>query len=302
MQIAIAGGTGFVGSALTAYLIEKGHYIYILTRNPNKVTNNNKVTYVKWLSPESKPEIELENIDAFINLAGESINSGRWTKERKHRIKSSRIQASKEVNRIISKLTHKPSVLIQASAIGIYGTSLDKPFTERTEYIGADFLADTVHAWENEGNKASELGIRVALMRFGIILGKTEGALPKMILPYQLFIGGTVGSGNQWLSWVHIHDLVRSIEFTLSSSISGPINVTAPNPMKMKEFGQTIGKVINRPHWLPVPDYALKILLGEMSMLIVEGQKVIPEKLKNNGFNFIYKNLVDAIENIVKSE
>ncbi|QOR67082.1 TIGR01777 family protein [Cytobacillus suaedae] len=303
MNIAIAGGTGFVGTALTNYLISKGHNVFILTRNVNnKKEQHPNLHYVKWLSPDSTPEAELTSIDAIVNLAGESINSGRWTTDRKKRILASRINATEKVIDLISSLSKKPEVLVNASAIGIYGTSLDETFTERSKRVGSDFLATTVHTWEKEALKSEEHGVRTVLARFGIILGEREGALPRMVLPYKLFIGGTIASGHQWLSWVHIQDVVRMIEFAIThESIKGPLNITTPEPKQMKDFGITIGAVIGRPHWLPVPSFALRLLLGEMSTLVVDGQKVLPEKIQQYGYRFLYENLEEALENILKT-
>ncbi|RAK15560.1 hypothetical protein B0I26_12032 [Anoxybacillus vitaminiphilus] len=301
MKIAIAGGTGFVGKALTSYLKKQGHDIYILTRKPRASTND-RIHYIEWLTPESQPEKYISSIDAFINLAGEPINSGRWTERQKQRIINSRLSATRAVLELIRKLDKKPQVLINASAIGIYGTSWNEVFTESSTKTGSDFLARTVIVWEEEAKKAEQLGIRTVLARFGMILGKEEGALPRIVLPYKLFIGGTVGSGDQWLSWVHIKDVVRSIEFILNNqNISGAVNITAPHPTKMKEFGQTIAKVLHRPHWLPVPDFALRLLLGEMSMLVLEGQNVRPEKLQKFGFNFSFSSLEEALYDILQS-
>ncbi|WP_044895129.1 TIGR01777 family oxidoreductase [Bacillus alveayuensis] len=301
MKIAIAGGTGFVGKALTSYLEKQGHDIYILTRKPRASTND-RIHYIEWLTPESQPEKYISSIDAFINLAGEPINSGRWTERQKQRIINSRLSATRAVLELIRKLDKKPQVLINASAIGIYGTSWNEVFTESSTKTGSDFLARTVIVWEEEAKKAEQLGIRTVLARFGMILGKEEGALPRIVLPYKLFIGGTVGSGDQWLSWVHIKDVVRSIEFILNNeNISGAVNITAPHPTKMKEFGQTIAKVLHRPHWLPVPDFALRLLLGEMSILVLEGQRVFPEKLQKFRFNFSFSSLEEALYDILQS-
>jgi uncharacterized protein len=301
MKIAIAGGTGFVGKALTNYFAKQEHDIYILTRKARPSTNN-RIHYIEWLTPESETEKFLPPLNAFINLAGESINSGRWTDKRKQRIINSRLSATKAVLQLMTKLEHKPEVFINASAIGIYGTSWNETFTESSTKTGSDFLARTVTAWEEEAKKAEQLGVRTVLARFGIILGKDEGALPRIVLPYKLFTGGTVGSGDQWLSWVHIKDVVRSVEFILNNeNISGSVNITAPHSAKMKEFGQTIAKVLHRPHWLPAPSFALRLLLGEMSILVLEGQRVLPEKLQKLGFNFSFPYLEEALSDILQS-
>jgi uncharacterized protein (TIGR01777 family) len=302
MRIAITGGTGFVGDALTEAFLQNGDEVFILTR---KIPLNKKdgVNYIPWLVKESSPETALENIDAFINLAGESLNSGRWTEARKERIYNSRVHSTREVLRILKNVQNKPSVLINASAIGFYGISRNETFTEENNKHGKDFLAETVWSWEEEAKEAESLGIRTVLARFGVILGNSGGALPKMVMPYQLFAGGTVGSGEQWLSWIHIKDVVDLLLFAIHNpTIEGPLNVVAPNPAKMREFGKSIGQVLSKPHWLPAPSFALKLLLGEMSILVLEGQKVLPEKAEKNGYTFSYSFVDEALSNILKSK
>lgn len=301
MKIAIAGGTGFVGKALTEELVQKGHEVLILTRNiPH--SSEQKVRYVKWLGDCTRPEFELDGVDAIINLAGESLNSGRWTEDRKERIYNSRIQASREIIRMISNMKNKPATLINASAVGYYGNSRTKTFTEDSTEKARDFLGEVVWSWEEEARSGEEFGVRVVFARFGVILGKEEGALPKIVLPYKLFAGGTVGSGQQWISWIHIDDVVGLVRFALENKdISGPLNVVSPTPVTMKEFGKSVGKVLKKPHWLPVPSFALKLLLGEMSILVLEGQKVLPKKAEKHGYKFIYSYVDEALENILKS-
>lgn len=301
MKIAIAGGTGFVGKSLTDYLLDQNHEVFILTRNAAKASHHPRLSFVEWLKVNSAPETELQDVDAVINLAGESLNSGRWTEARKKRILESRVTATKEIVRILSSLPKKPKVLLNASAVGIYGISESETFTEEATQIGNDFLANTVSAWEQEANKASTLGVRTCFLRFGVVLGANGGALTRIVLPYQFFIGGTIGSGKQWLSWIHIDDVLKGIDFLLHhENVSGPINFTAPNPVQMKEFGQTAGTVLHRPHWLPVPGFALQLLLGEMSMLVLEGQKVLPKKLVENGFSFTYETVEKALSDIFR--
>ncbi|MDP4164263.1 MAG: TIGR01777 family oxidoreductase [Bacillota bacterium] len=299
MKIAIAGGSGFVGSALTKELLKQNHEIFILTRRQKTDTTNGQVHFVEWLRKDGKPWEQLHEIDFFINLAGESINSGRWTSERKKRILDSRLQATEEIITILGKLNAKPRALINASAIGFYGTSLEETFTEEYEVSGNDFLAETVHSWEKKASEAEALGIRTVLCRFGIILDTSEGALPRMALPYKFFAGGKVGSGSQWMSWIHIDDVVRGILFAMiNEGLDGPVNFTAPEPVTMDQFGRELGTVMNRPHWLPVPGFALKLLLGEMSTLVVEGQRVLPKKLIAKGFDFRFPTLHSALTNL----
>ncbi|WP_078381763.1 TIGR01777 family oxidoreductase [Sutcliffiella halmapala] len=303
MKIAIAGGTGLVGSALTDYLVDKGHHIYILTRNSSNKKEKPQIMYVEWLQTGSVPENSLEGIDAIINLAGESINSSRWTKQQKRKIIESRLSATKEMHRIVNTMQKKPEVFVNASAIGYYGTSLNETFTEKKTTPGSDFLASTVFSWEKEAEQIKELGVRTVFTRFGIVLDKNEGALPKMVLPYKMFVGGKIGSGDQWMSWVHIKDVVCAIAFCIDNKeIEGPVNVTAPTPLPMKDFGKILGSVISRPHWFPTPGFALKLALGEMSELVLKGQKVLPVKLEESGYNFFYNQLEDALSNILQSK
>lgn len=298
MRIAITGGTGLVGKALTESLRADGHDLFILTRNPQNGYQKG-VAYVKWLSEDEDPASEIEAVDVIINLAGESINSGRWSDERKARIVNSRISATNEVVSILKCLKEKPKLLINASGIGFYGTSTVDTFTEANEKAGNDFLAQTVEKWEAATLEARELGVRTVFARFGVILDKKDGALPRIALPYHLFAGGTVGSGDQWLSWIHIKDVVHGLRHVIDSTdLSGPVNFCAPEAVTMKSFGKTLGSVLNRPHWIPAPSFALQLLLGEMSMLVLEGQRVIPEKLLKSGFSFTFPTLEEALHNI----
>lgn len=297
MKVAITGGSGFVGQEITKQLTDTGHEVYILSRSDKK--SNDLVHTVKWLVEDAKPEEQLENIDAWINLAGSSINEGRWTEEQKQKIYNSRMKATDEVLRIIRAVTKKPSVLINASAIGIYPTSEQATYTEHSSARGVDFLAKTVEDWEKKALEAEQFGTRVALGRFGIILGKEQGALPQMALPYKMGVGGKVGSGNQWVSWVHVSDVAKSILYAIEhDDFNGPFNVTAPDSKKMDDFGKILGEVLHRPHWIPVPAFALKLALGEKSQLVLKGQNVIPEKLLLHGFKFTYPDLRDALKNI----
>ncbi|HDX9579661.1 TPA: TIGR01777 family oxidoreductase [Bacillus pseudomycoides] len=298
MEIAISGGTGFIGKALTLYLASNGHTVYILTRQVRENHSPANIRYIHW--DASASEFPLSSVDIVINLAGESINNGRWTKQQKEKIINSRLNTTKGLIKQLQTLHQSPSTLINASAIGYYGTSETDTFAEDHAKKGNDFLATTVQLWEEEASKADDLGIRTVYTRFGIVLGKDGGALPKMLFPYQFFIGGTIGSGNQLLSWVHLEDVVRMIDFAIhTKEISGAFNITAPHPVTMTEFGGIIAKVLHRPHWLPVPEFALKTLLGEKSILVLEGQKVLPQKAIQHGYTHSYATLEHALQNIV---
>ncbi|MCM3324163.1 TIGR01777 family oxidoreductase [Cytobacillus kochii] len=300
MKIALTGGTGFIGQKLTDQLLQKNHQVYILTRNKEKKQEKQGLHFVQWLNEGDEPEEMLEGIDVLINLAGESINSGRWTEERKRRIYHSRMHATNEVIRLINYLNEKPYTLINASAVGYYGTSEKRTFDEASPYSGEDFLSTVVKNWEDIAKTAEkDWNIRTVCCRFGIILDKNAGALPKMALPYKLYAGGRIGSGNQWLSWIHINDVISAIVYMIEhESIEGPVNFTAPNPVTMNEFGHILSSVLHKPHWLPVPSFAVRAILGEMSMLVTEGQKVTPKKLLSHDYPFHFTHLKEALEDI----
>ncbi|WP_042351755.1 TIGR01777 family oxidoreductase [Bacillus massiliigorillae] len=302
MKVAIAGGSGFVGKAITKELLANNHDIYILTRDKSRMKHHQKITYIQWLNTGDNPESELNGVDVIINLAGESLNSGRWTASRKKSILESRLQATTEIKRIINSMTTKPHTLLNASAIGYYGTSDTNVFTEEDIISPTDFLSDTVHQWEQQAMQVETYGVRIVCMRFGVILGKEDGALPRMLLPYKLFVGGTVGSGKQWLSWIHIKDVVKAALFCINNTlIHGAVNFTSPHPETMKTFGQTIAFVMHRSHWVPAPAPILQLALGEMSILVLKGQKVLPTILEQHGYNFYFPTLQEALQDLSHS-
>lgn len=299
LNILLAGGTGFVGRHLTAQLTKARHQVFILTRHPQSYTSTEQIHYLPWLQPQQYPEQQLPAIDVVFNLAGESLNSGRWTAKRKQRMLNSRITTTQEIIRIIAALDNRPQVLINASAVGYYGMSETDTFTEQSISTADDFLANIVQQWEHEASQATRLGVRTTLARFGVILGE-EGALPKMVLPYKIGVGGTIGSGQQWLSWIHIQDVVGLLMFMMEhESITGPVNITAPGAERMTDFGRTIADVLHRPHWLPMPSFMMKLALGEMSQLLLQGQHVQPEKAKNLGYVYKHPRLKTALSDLL---
>lgn len=299
MRIAISGGSGMIGNAITKELVESGHDVYILTRSTVNRSNEPHIQYVRWLNANSYPEQELEGIDAFINLAGENLNSGRWTPAKKDKILKSRLQATRETVRILQALKKKPKVLINGSAVGIYGTSYSRTFTERDTEPGEDFLADVVTAWEEAAQDLPE-ETRLVYARFGVVLSTEGGALKKMLPAFQLYAGGKLGTGEQWMSWIHLDDVAKGVVYLLDQEdLQGPVNFTAPNPEKMKHFGKTLSSVLGKPFWAPVPSVMLKAALGEMSVLVLEGQKVLPDQLTAHGYTFRYPTLKEALENLV---
>ncbi|REB05310.1 TIGR01777 family protein [Sporosarcina sp. BI001-red] len=298
MNILITGGTGFIGSKLIELLKSEGHTITVLSRSESKEENG--VYFVQWLQSNAKPEQVLTPPDAVVNLAGVSINEGSWSEDHQKKIYESRMEATDELLRILGTLNQKPDVFVNASAVGIYPTSETHVYTENSPEVAHDFLGKTVHDWEQKASNMKEYGTRVVYTRFGTVFGKGGGALPLIALPYKLFAGGTIGSGQQWISWVHVEDVARAIYFAIStSSLEGPVNVTAPAPVRMSELGKAIGSVMHRPHWLPVPSIAMKLALGKKSKLVLEGQHVLPEKLNESEFTFTYPAIRPALANIL---
>lgn len=299
MKIMIAGGTGFIGGELVAQLRKKDHEVFLLSRSERKNADP-KIHYLSWdgKSMGSWSE-EMKAMDAVINLAGESIAEKRWSRAQKDKIIQSRVLATRAIVEAISKSDPKPKVLINASAVGYYGNVPEGEVSE-THAKGTGFLAETCDAWENEAKRAQALGLRTVFLRIGIVLEKGGGALSKILPPFQMFAGGPLGSGKQWFPWIHRDDVVGIILFALENeSLLGPVNTTAPNPVTMRDFCRDLGNAIHRPSWAPVPAFALNILLGEMSSMLLGGQKAVPEKLLKHHFNFKFPVLGGALDDIL---
>jgi len=294
MNILITGGTGFIGAALSRELVSSAHNVIITTRR--QTDSKEKLT---WKPPALIPPDTISNIDAVINLAGESIASGRWTKTRKERIMSSRINTTRALVQSMQNVNPGPKVLISASAIGYYGPRGDEHVTEDTP-PGTDFLAEVCKVWEAEALKAEELGVRVVLIRIGGVLESDGGALPKMIIPFKFFLGGPIGSGKQWFSWIHRDDIVGIIKYALENdSITGPLNLTAPQPVTNREFSSALGRVLGRPSWLSVPGFMVRLTLGELGDILLTGQRVLPEKALKEGYKFKYPDIDGALRAIL---
>lgn len=293
MNILLVGGTGFVGQQLTAALRKKNYHIYNVTRSPEAYQNNESTTYISYHIPIHK----LPQIDVVINLAGESL-FGYWTRRKKEAILRSRMNTTNTVIKWVTQIEPKPSLFINASAVGFYGTSNEKIFTEATKQPGDDFLAHVVIQWEETARAAEELGIRTIYARFGFILG-LSGALPLMSLPVKLFAGGRIGHGEQWISWIHIEDVVQLMIYCIENDqMNGPINFTSPNPQRNKDFIKVLANVLKRPYYLPTPAPILRLVMGEMSELITKGQYVLPKKAEQQNFTFHYPKLEQALENL----
>jgi uncharacterized protein (TIGR01777 family) len=302
MKIAIAGATGFVGTQLVEQLQAQGHQVIILTRNPQSASNRFGQAQIVGYNPLKSGEWQesISGCDAVINLAGEPIAEKRWTPAHKRTILESRQLGTQKIVEAINLATVKPQVLINASAIGYYGTSETSKFDENSP-AGTDFLGEVCAAWETAAQAVTASGTRLVILRFGIVLGENGGALGKMLAPFSAFVGGPIGSGKQWFSWIHRDDVVKLIIAALNDpQMQGVYNATAPNPVTMAEFADTLGTAMNRPSWLPVPNFALEAMLGEGAIVVLEGQQVIPTKTLSQGFDFKYPTLKPALESIVR--
>ncbi len=303
MKIAIAGATGFVGNRLVEQLQAQGHQVIILTRSPQQASNRFGQAQIVGYNPLKSGEWQqsISGCDAVINLAGEPIAEKRWTPAQKRSILDSRQLGTQKIVEAIALATIKPQVLINASAIGYYGTSETSKFDE-TSPAGTDFLAEVCTAWETAAQSVTANGTRVVILRLGIVLGENGGVLGKMLAPFSAFVGGPIGSGNQWFSWIHRDDVVKLIIAALNDTkMQGVYNATAPNPITMTEFAQTLGTVMNRPSWLSVPNFALEAMLGEGAIVVLQGQQVVPTRTLAQGFDFQYSTLKPALSAILGS-
>lgn len=298
MKILVTGASGLIGSHLVPTLQAKGHEIYKLSRK--KAIKTDEIQWDAYEGFSEREQAKLENMTAVIHLAGESVAGGSWTDEKKQRIRDSRVRGTRTLVDALRKTANPPKVFIGASAIGFYGNRGDEVLTE-TSPQGTGFFPEVCEEWESETGKASEFGARVILPRIGVVLTKDGGALEKMLTPFKLGVGGTVGSGEQWMSWILIDDLIRIFHFALETDkLSGAVNAVAPNPVTNKTFTETLGKVLHRPTILPVPAFGIKLLFGEMGeTLLLEGARILPEKLITAGFDFQFPELEKALRYIL---
>ena len=299
MKIAITGATGFIGSMVADRLWSRYHSLILLSRNPPREANVTKKEWHAW-----KPGIpgnweqSIDGSDGIINLAGEPIAAKRWTEAQKEKIRSSRVDSTRALVSAIAKAKNKPKFLISASAVGFYGSRGDEPITEESA-PGNDYLSRVCVDWEAEAKKAESDGVRVVLLRTGIVLDKGKGALAKMGPPFKFFAGGPLGSGNQWMPWIHIEDQVGLLLFLMDNdNARGAFNSTVPNPVTMAEFSKTLGDVLNRPSWATVPGGVLALLVGEMSEMLLNGQRALPQAALKLGYQFKFPNLLPALQSL----
>jgi uncharacterized protein (TIGR01777 family) len=310
-RIVVAGGTGLLGRALSGGLAAGGHDVIVLTRHPSSVTVDPSsaatphagVRLAQW-TPDGTAgpwAAFLDGAAAVVNLAGEPIAAGRWSWTQKVRLRESRFDATRSLLAGLAACTTPPSIFVSGSATGYYGTRGDERLTEDSP-PGSDFLGDLCVEWETIARRAAAYSRRVVVVRTGLVLDREGGALPRMVAPFRFYVGGPIGSGSQYVSWIHIDDWVALVTWAIADpSVSGPINATAPNPVTNREFAREVGAVLHRPAWLPVPAIALRALLGEMAdALLLGGQRVIPERTLALGFRFRHRELMPALQSVLR--
>ncbi len=311
MRIVVTGGTGLIGRPLVTGLAEDGHEAFVLSRKPGEVKDLPPAVHVEgWNGRSSEGWGRLvDGADAVVNLAGETIAGeglqgillNRWDTDRKRRILDSRIQAGKAVTGAIGAARRKPAVLIQASAVGYYGPLGDEEKTEETP-AGVDFLAMTCVAWEASSKAVEDMGVRRAIVRTGLVLSGTGGVLPVMALPFRLLAGGRLGSGRQWVPWIHLADEVRAIRFLLDNrGAAGPFNLVAPRPVTNAELSRLLGSALSRPSFLRVPAFPLRLVLGKKATLVLDGQRLSPKRLMDLGFRFRFPDAETALRDLLVS-
>jgi uncharacterized protein (TIGR01777 family) len=303
MNILIAGGSGFIGRALTDKLVREGHALTLLTRRPSRGAGGAPgLTVEEWDASSIGPwSARVREADVVINLTGELIGGKRWTPAQKEVIRRSRIDSTRAIVEAIAKDPKRPALLVNASAVGYYG-SVPAGDVPESFPAGRGFLAEVCREWEEAAYAATPLGVRVITVRLGVVLAPQGGALDRMLLPFKLFVGGTIGGGAQWFPWIHRDDVVAGILFLLRSPmISGPVNFVGPEPVTMRDFCRRLGAAMGRPSWAPVPAPVLRLLLGEMAGMILTGQRAVPKKLLDAGFAFRHPTVAGALREILHS-
>jgi len=303
MRIIITGGTGLIGNALCKALLNAGHLVTILSRHPDRgheIPSGARIEGWDGATPQGWGHL-VNDADAIVNLAGAGIADAPWTDKRKHLIRESRIHAGLAVQKAIEEAKSKPKVLLQASAVGYYGQMHGDEIITEAAPPGHDFLAKVCFDWEMATAPVVRMGVRRVVIRTGIVLSREGGAFPKMLLPFKFFAGGPLGNGKQWMPWIHIDDQVRAMIFLLThETANGAFNLSAPNPVTNKQFSQMIGATMGRPAFLPAPSFAIKTALGEMSTILLDGQRAVPQKLEAAGFTFKFGTAQEALSKLLK--
>jgi uncharacterized protein (TIGR01777 family) len=297
MDFLITGASGFIGRKVVSQLLARGDSVHYLARQRGKDIDT-RAAFHSWDGKSIAPLNDLPRLDAIIHLMGEPI-AQRWTPEVKDRIRRSRIDSTRQLVTAIAALRHKPSILVSASAVGYYGNRGEEILSEAS-MPGVGFLPDVCINWEYEAMRARELGLRVVIVRIATVLGKDGGALPKMLTPFRWGVGGRFGDGRQWMSWIHVDDLVRLLLYSADMNVSGPLNGASPNPVTNAEFTRTLARAVHRPALFPIPRFALNVALGEMSGFLFDSLRVVPTEVESSGFRFDYTELAGALAQILK--
>jgi uncharacterized protein (TIGR01777 family) len=297
MQITISGASGFIGRRLLKHLMTANHSIHVLSRHAG--TNLPAGVRLSVWNPdrEEPPEESLNNADAIVHLAGEPV-AQRWTADARQKIRDSRVQGTRRLVQALSTMSRRPAVLVCASAIGIYGSRGDEILTESST-PGTGFLPDVCREWESQADLAQALGMRVVKIRIGIVLSAHGGALAKMLPAFKAFAGGRMGSGREWMSWIHLDDLAALIRYAVENSLEGAVNGTAPSPVTNAEFTRILAKSLHRPALFPIPGFALKMIFGEMAEVLLGSQRVLPRAAQDSGFRFQYAQLEPALQDLL---
>lgn len=305
MRVIITGGSGLIGQALGKELSQHGYEVIVLSRSLSRSpeasqgSGSDNIRIVRWDGKTALGWGELANeAKAIVNLAGANISGGRWTDAKKRLILQSRVDAGSAVTQAVESVSTKPQVVVQSSAVGYYGAHGDEPVTEAAP-VGQDFLAGVCVKWEASSAGVENAGVRRVIVRTGVVLSDRGGALPLMTLPYRLFAGGPIGSGRQWFPWITLADEVGAIRFLIENPAAlGVFNLSAPNPLTNREFGKVLGKVLRRPSYFPAPAFLFKLLFGEMSTILLDGQRQIPERLLKLGYSFRFQQAEQALREI----
>ena len=301
MRVIITGGTGLIGRALTASLAADGHEAVVLSRNRRQVTGLPAGVRVEGWDTQTPAGwgALVDGAEAVVNLAGENLSAWLWTDAQKERIRASRLNAGRAVVQAIEAAAHKPRVVVQASGVGYYGSHGDEELTEDDE-PGQGFLPELAVEWENVTLPVEELGVRRVIVRSGGVLSGDGGLLPKALIPFRLFAGGPVGSGKQWVPWIHIADEVRAIRFLLErEEARGPFNLVSPQPVTNADFGKALARAVGRPFLMPAPAFAVRAALGELSSVILEGQRALPKRLSELGFTFQFESINSSLQDLL---
>ena len=302
MKILVTGATGLIGRSLCRALTDESHTVAAVSRSPVKPPGLAVAEVYQW-DPQSGPlpHAALDGVDAVVNLAGEPLDARRWSDQQKRLIRDSRIVTTRNLVEGLRSVDRKPAILVSGSAVGFYGDRGDEQL-EETSPAGHGFMSEVCEEWEREATRATELGVRVVQVRTGVVLSAQGGALQKMLAPFKLGLGGPLGSGKQWFPWIHVKDIVGIFHHAiLTSTLAGPVNGVAPEPVTNREFTRELARALHRPAFLPVPEMALRVLMGEMSAVLFGSQRVVPKAVLVSGYEFYYPLLESALADLLGS-